>query len=212
MGEPKLQVEEQGHVQSWGDLKLITIWGTTREWLKLIAKWSPKQSGRPKWEELRPIECLILVQSWKTKEVKSCAPEHRMQQGQEGQPSEQRATEELCQRREGPIPKWKLKSGKEECREAEAGLSSVGPLRSGRLIPEQNLNEERDTKMSLEAKSSARPQDHYTSASSSLLKTAKLHPGAQHSVWCQTHHTGVTLITEQQLRVLHSPNNQPWSS
>lgn len=44
---------------------------------------------------------------------------------------------------EGPIPKWKLKSEQEECREGEAGLSSVGSLQSGRLIPEKRLNEGR---------------------------------------------------------------------
>lgn len=112
----------------------------------------------------------------------NCASEHRIQQGQEAQPSEQRPEKNSVKRRIDAKSKVEAEMRAGGMQGAEAGLSSVAPLQNGRLIPEQGLNEERDTKISLEAKSSARPQDHHTSASSSLLKTAKLHPGAQHSV------------------------------
>lgn len=199
-------------------MELITIWGPTREWLKPIANWSPKQGERPKCEELRLIECLILVQSWKTKEVRVVPQSTGCNKGRRPNHQSKGPWKSCVRRRAGAYSKVEAEMRAGRMQGSRGWTELCTPIvkweadPAGRLIPEQRLNAERDTKMSLVAKSSARLQDHphICLKSSKNYKASPRCPAQR--VWCQIHHIDVTLIIEQQLRVFHRPNSQPWGS
>lgn len=205
MGEPKLQVEYQGHIWNWWDLELITVWGSTPEWLKPTAKWSPKQGGRPKCGELRPIECLILVQSWKTKEARVVPQSTGCNKGRRPNHQSKGPQKNSVKRRTGANSKVEAEMRAGGMQGSRGWIELCSPIATWEADPRAKAEWRKGHQNELgdQTLSQASGSPHICFLKSS--KNCKASP----SVWCQIHHTGVTLITEQQLRVLPSPKIQP---
>lgn len=138
----------------------------------------------------------------------SCAPELWMQQGQEAQPREWRATEELCQKEDNSKAEAEMRAG--GIQGSKSWIELCRPIAKWEADPTAKAEGRKGDQNELGGQILSQAPGSPFICFPKSSKNCKASPRCPAwRVWCQIHHAGVTLITEQQLRSFTAPTTSP---